>query len=50
MGLNGVVSGYTISIGSPRVDGDQRTPKILSFIAWYQSIGIRIPRAWWALV
>ena len=29
--------------------GCQRTPKIWSVIAWYQSIGIRIPRARWAL-
>ena len=33
-----------------RLTGCQRTPRFWGVIAWYQSLGIRIPRAWgtWA--
>ena len=33
-----------------RLTGCQRTPEKWGVIAWYQSLGIRIPRAWgtWA--
>ena len=40
-------------VGSPDIHecfrglkGSQRTPGIWGIIAWYQSLGIRIPRAW----
>ena len=39
------VSGYTISIGLYGLMGDQRSPGFWGVTAWYQSIGMRLPRA-----
>ena len=39
------VSGYTIFIGFRGLMGDQWTLGFWGITAWYQSIGVRFPRA-----
>ena len=45
MGHNSVVLSYMISAGFSRVDVDQRTLGFWGVTAWYQSMGMRLPRA-----
>ena len=45
MGHDDVASGYPISIGLCRLTGCQRDPWDRGVIAWYQSIGTRVPKA-----
>ena len=40
-----VISGHLISIGFRGLTGCQRDPRDRGVTAWYQSIGIRLPRA-----
>ena len=44
-GMHEGVSGYTISTGFYGLMGDQWTLRFWGVIAWYQSIGVRLPRA-----
>ena len=45
-----LVSGNPTSTTIPWVDGLSTDPREWGVIAWYQSLGIRLPRAWgtWA--
>ena len=40
-----VIAGHLISIGVCGLTGCQRDPRDRGLTAWYQSIGIRLPRA-----
>ena len=44
-----MILGHPISTGFPRLTGCQRDPRDKGVTAWYQSIGIRIPRARWGM-
>ena len=35
--------------GFRRLTGVNGTPRFWGLTAWYQSLGIRIPRAWWGM-
>ena len=50
MGRDMVVSRYAIPIGIPCIDGLPRGPPEWGVTAWYESLDIQIPRAWWAWV
>ena len=45
MGHDDVASGYLISTSFRRLTGCQQDPWDRGVIAWYQSIGTRVPRA-----
>ena len=47
---NSVVSGHPKSTGILRVEGLSTGLPDLGVTAWYQSLGIRIPRTRWARV
>ena len=42
-----MISGHPISIGFSWFTGCQRDPRDRGAIAWYQSLGIRIPKTQW---
>ena len=50
MGRDMVVLRYAIPTGISHVDGLSMGPLESGVTAWYQSLGIRIPRALWAWV
>ena len=50
MGHNSAVLGHPISMSFPQVDGWLMDPGFWGVTAWYQSLGIRTPRAWWAWI
>ena len=44
MGHDGVASSYSTPTGFRRLTGCQRDPRDRGVTAWYQSLGIRIPK------
>ena len=42
---DGVALGYPTPTGFRRLTGRQRDPRDKGVTSWYQSIGIRVPRA-----